>query len=253
MKWFRFYSEALHDPKVRRLPSGLFKDWVLVLCLANEGKPRGVLPPVKDIAYHFNRTPAKVEALLSDLQGRGLLDEKGGGLMPHNWRERQPGWDDSAERQRRHRGRDNNATVTVSSRDRHRLEEEAETEQNRTDSETEEEAEETLLPLLTKHYENEIGSLTAIVEDELRDWARKIPDERFVEYAFNEASANGARNWKYVATIFSRLEAEGWPADPGAIEGERDYGDGNWYRDRYARGQAGVAEEERGSQGERAH
>ena len=103
MKWFRFYSEALHDPKVRRLPGGLFKDWVLILCIANEGKPRGVLPPVTDIAYHFNRSPAKVEALLADLQGRGLLDEVDGGLAPHNWGQRQFLSDDVAARVRKHR------------------------------------------------------------------------------------------------------------------------------------------------------
>src|SRR3972149_2995250 len=89
MKWFRFYSEALHDPKVRRLPAGLFKDWVLILCIANEGKPRGVLPGIVDIGYHFNRSPERVKALLVDLQGRGFLDETGGDFMPHNWGGRQ--------------------------------------------------------------------------------------------------------------------------------------------------------------------
>ena len=89
MKWFRFYSEALHDPKVRRLPGGLFKDWVLILCIANDGKPRGVLPSVTDIAYHFNRSPAKVEAVLTELHSRELLDYEGGVLRPHNWAQRQ--------------------------------------------------------------------------------------------------------------------------------------------------------------------
>ena len=103
MKWFRFYSEALHDPKVRRLPGGLFKDWVLILCIANEGKPRGVLPSVADIAYHFSRSPAKAETLLADLQGRGLLDDVDGNLAPHNWDQRQFLSDDVAARVRKHR------------------------------------------------------------------------------------------------------------------------------------------------------
>ncbi|KKL06520.1 hypothetical protein LCGC14_2595200 [marine sediment metagenome] len=103
MKWFRVYSEVLHDPGVRRLPSGLFKDWVLLLCIANEGKPRGVLPPVADIAYHLNRSPARVESLLTDLQGRGLIDEVDGSLVPHNWDKRQFESDDVAARVRKHR------------------------------------------------------------------------------------------------------------------------------------------------------
>ena len=90
MKWFRFYSEALHDPKVRQLPPALFKDWVLILCIANDGKPRGTLPPVEDIAYHLNRSPVKVVALLTNLMGRGLLDtDAGKGVSPHNWNGRQ--------------------------------------------------------------------------------------------------------------------------------------------------------------------
>ncbi len=241
MKWFRLYSEVLHDPNLRRLPAGLFKDWVLILCIANEGKPRGVLPPVADIAYHLNRSPAKVDATLVTLQELGLLDEVDGNLVPHNWDSRQFESDDVTARVRKHRnGVTRNVTKPLPE-----TPPEAETEQNRTDSENRPEAE-TLLPLLTEHYENEIGSLTPIMEDELREWATKIPSERFIEYAFQEASANGARNWKYVASIFSRLEAEGWPADPGA-EGERDYGDRDWYQGRYDRGKAGVEPEERGS------
>ncbi len=113
MKWFRFYAETLHDPKVRLLPPALFKDWVLILCIANDGKPRGTLPPVEDIAYHLNRSPAKVDALLSDLQGRGLLDGVDGNLIPHNWNGRQFASDNVTSRVRKHRnGVTGNVTET---------------------------------------------------------------------------------------------------------------------------------------------
>lgn len=212
MKWFRFYAEALHDGKVQRLSAQLFRHWINVLCLANEGKPRGRLPEMRDIAYGLHLTPTRAATAIKSLQECGLLDEIDGRLVPHNWDERQPAWDDPKERQRRHRSRDDDVAW---SRDNRVLEEkrveETRTEESRPEAEG-------LLPLLIDRYENEIGSLTPVMEPEMREWAERIPDERFISYAFKEASANGARNWKYVETIFTRLEAEGWPADLGVVD-----------------------------------
>jgi len=33
--WFRFYNDALDNPKVQLLPSDLFKTWVNLLCIAS--------------------------------------------------------------------------------------------------------------------------------------------------------------------------------------------------------------------------
>ncbi len=130
MKWFRFYSEALHDPKVRRLPPALFKDWVLILCIASDGKPRGTLPPISDIAYHLSRSSEKVIVLLTDLKERGLLDagdEKG--IRPHNWNGRQFNSDNVTSRVRKHReGVARNVTETPPDTD-------TEQRQNRTETE----------------------------------------------------------------------------------------------------------------------
>ena len=32
--WLRLYTEALHDPKVQRLPAKTFKGWINLLMLA---------------------------------------------------------------------------------------------------------------------------------------------------------------------------------------------------------------------------
>lgn len=98
MRWFRFYSEVLHDPKVRRLPSRLYKEWVMVLCLANIGKPRGRLPSAEDVADHLGGSTRHAEGLLGRLKERGLLDEIEGRLVPHNWDTRQPPSDNAPER-----------------------------------------------------------------------------------------------------------------------------------------------------------
>lgn len=235
MKWFRFYTETVHKPKVRRLSPSLFRTWVFLLCIASEGKPRGRLPGIEDIADQLRKPVGRAQAEVEELQRCGLLDEADGHLAPHNWDNRQ--WDsDSRETEgrrkhdgvRRKRGakwesapRDGGASAAA----------EAETEQSRTETDTEQNRaeEEKLLPLLITHYENEIGSLTPIVEGELHEWAGKIPNEGIIQYAFKESSSNGARNWKYVASIFARLEAEGWPASPGGKGDE----EADWLRRRY--------------------
>ena len=46
-KWFRFYGDALNDPKVQMLPPETFKSWVNVLCLASQND--GVLGTIDEI------------------------------------------------------------------------------------------------------------------------------------------------------------------------------------------------------------
>ncbi|KKM97455.1 hypothetical protein LCGC14_1167790 [marine sediment metagenome] len=103
MKWFRFYAEALNDPKVQRLPGPLFKFWVNILCLAQEHD--GVLPDLKGIAYGTRTRPVRCQASVKALQARGLLDTTPGGLMPHNWSSRQYKSDDVTLRVQRFRAK----------------------------------------------------------------------------------------------------------------------------------------------------
>lgn len=105
MEWFRFYSAALDDPKVQRLPAELFKVWVNLLCLANQGDVRGQLPAREDIAFRLRLSEAETDAALDALIARGLLDEVDGALTPHNWGGRQPKSDNVTERVQRHRAK----------------------------------------------------------------------------------------------------------------------------------------------------
>jgi DnaD/phage-associated family protein len=56
-------------------------------------------------------------------------------------------------------------------------------------------------------YEEEIGQLTPMVADSLKDWEAVVP-EKWVKDAIMEASANGARNWKYIEAILKRWSAQ---------------------------------------------
>ena len=74
MRWFRFYSDVLDDPKVDLLSDHLYKVWVKLLCLANEGEPRGTLPCLEDMAYRLRLPVETMQEDLNELQRRGLLD-----------------------------------------------------------------------------------------------------------------------------------------------------------------------------------
>lgn len=115
MKWFRMYSDALDDPKVQRLPGETFKAWVNLLCLANDGEPRGTLPCLSDIAFRLRMTPQEAAQLINELTARGLLDSGDDAtLQPHNWNQRQYRSDDINARVQKHRAkRDGNVTETL--------------------------------------------------------------------------------------------------------------------------------------------
>ncbi len=102
--WFRFYVEALDDPKVQDLEGDVFKAWVNLLCVAR--KYGGVLSALKDIAFHLRSTKKQAEAWIAALQEAELIDQVEAGLEPHNWRGRQYESDNSgADRTRKWRER----------------------------------------------------------------------------------------------------------------------------------------------------
>lgn len=106
MKWFRFYSEALDDPKVQRLSPALFKHWINLLCIVSENEPRGYLPDnVEDVAFKLRVKPSRAKRILSQLVDAGLFETQDGRYFSHNWTLRQRESDDSAPRVRRYRER----------------------------------------------------------------------------------------------------------------------------------------------------
>jgi hypothetical protein len=102
MRWFRFYDDALNDPKVQRLSPHLFRTWVNCLCLAS--KSGGRLPCIEDIAFNFRMSEHDAKTAIEDLIIAGLLDVcPNGKLEPHNWGDRQFASDASKERTRKWR------------------------------------------------------------------------------------------------------------------------------------------------------
>ena len=96
-RWFRYYDEALDDPKVQRLSGDLFKVWVNLLSLAS--KNDGKLPSADDISFRLRISVQDAQQRVEDLILAGLIDvlpDKS--FEPHNWSERQFASDSSAMR-----------------------------------------------------------------------------------------------------------------------------------------------------------
>jgi hypothetical protein len=109
--WFRFYVEALNDPKLRRLDPAERWLWVAILGAARASCEPGVLlvaenePYADDELAHFASVPLKVvKSALPKMERLGMLarDDSGWWWVP-SWDERQFESDDVTSRTRRHR------------------------------------------------------------------------------------------------------------------------------------------------------
>ena len=132
-RWFRFYSEAMNDPKVDKLQPTLYKTWVKLLCLACQ-HPTGKLPSIDDVAYQLRLSVHDAQQQIDELILGGLIDISQSGMIPHNWSTRQYASDSSAERMKRLREK---KKVTVTSLVTSPVTKHDAPEQNRTDSDTE--------------------------------------------------------------------------------------------------------------------
>lgn len=102
-RWFRLYDGLLDDPKVQRLPDGIFRAVINLWCLTSQCG--GNLPPVDDIAFKLRITPTQAAKILEELTDRGLIDVDEKGMRPHNWKGRQFQADVSTGRVKRFRER----------------------------------------------------------------------------------------------------------------------------------------------------
>ncbi len=116
MQWFRFYSEALNDPKVQSLEPELFKHWINLLCVSCNNN--GTLPETfQQIAFHLRISDNAAITVIERLHNATLIDRVNGGVNGyryaiHGWEKRQYKSDTSTERVKRFRGVSRNVTVT---------------------------------------------------------------------------------------------------------------------------------------------
>ncbi len=160
-RWFRYYDDALNDPKVQRLSGDLFKAWINLLCLASKGD--GTFLELSEVAFALRTSEEKATIILTQLSSRGLFDLlPTGGFTPHNWDKRQFKSDvtdpTAPLRMRNYRNRKRNASVTVTP--------------TRTETETDTEAE------TESKKEKQVSALSAAREKpERKKPSKSIPDD----------------------------------------------------------------------------
>jgi hypothetical protein len=86
-RWFRFYDDAINDPKLLKLSDRLHRIWIGLLCIAS--KSEGRLPAMEDCALILRLNHERMAEALVSLVGAGLLDRDHAGMSPHKWNERQ--------------------------------------------------------------------------------------------------------------------------------------------------------------------
>lgn len=104
-KWFRFYADAMRNPKVAALSDREFRLWVQVLSVASENDGR--VPPADELKHMLK---ARLDHLLTGIErliSTGLIDRLERGYEPHNWKKFQYKSDTSTDRVRKHRGERN--------------------------------------------------------------------------------------------------------------------------------------------------
>ena len=109
-RWFRFYDDAVNDPKIIKLSDDIFRAWVNLLCVAS--KHDGALPAVDDVSIILRVKASRAAAIIAELVSCGLLDKTEKGFAPHNWNGRQYKSDVSTERVKRFRNGQRNVSET---------------------------------------------------------------------------------------------------------------------------------------------
>ncbi len=108
-RWFRFYADAMENPKVLRLSDSDFRFWVRLLSIAS--KNDGKIPNDDDLKLMLGVRLDHLKGGLKRLLSGGLIDASEDGYEPHNWSKFQYKSDTSNERVARHRAK-RNVTVT---------------------------------------------------------------------------------------------------------------------------------------------
>src|SRR3990167_253340 len=230
MKWFRFYSEALADPKVQLLPDATFKGWINLLCVINETEPSrgprsGYLPPrFEDITYKlYGREPEgadRAASLLAELVEIGLLELRSGRYRAHNWPRRQPVSDDVTSRvQETRMKRKGNVTSTVHVRRKHgestapeerRGEERREQDRDlEADTEADTEAEEDQRD--ERAVRRRLSSLSLRVSNLDLSSALEASGPDCIWHCVDEAERHNKLSWAYVDQIRLRHGRDGCP------------------------------------------
>lgn len=104
-RWFRFYADAMRNPKVLRLSDKDFRLWVRLLAVASEND--GHISDENDLRLVLGMRLDHLKGGLDRLIRGGLIDPLEDGYEPHGWAKFQYKSDTSTERVQKHRAKRN--------------------------------------------------------------------------------------------------------------------------------------------------
>jgi DnaD/phage-associated family protein len=185
--WVKHWLSKLADPKIAKLPDWMWRRLAEFEMLAGYEDADGKLPPVDDIVFMLHLAPNKVEEALRALSKVGVVhQETDGSWHVNGWKRAQ----NSASKERTQKYREN--------KKRH-----GDGHGSGDDSSS------SSYSLVVKSYESEIGTLTAVISDDLQAALEEYPVE-WITNALQEAARNNKRSWKYALAILKRWKAEGY-------------------------------------------
>jgi hypothetical protein len=114
MKWLRFYTEILDDPKMRELDHLEYRLFTYMLAVAAECERDGLIPMMPNVLAWRVRYPlADVERTIHKLKALNVIRQNGIGIEFINWGKRQYQSDNVNERVRRHRAKQSQDNETL--------------------------------------------------------------------------------------------------------------------------------------------
>lgn len=199
-RWFRLYADVLNNPKVQRLKATLFKAWINTLCVASGHQ--GHLPSISDYSFALRITESEAETILRQLINAGLVDERNGKMIVHDWLDRQFQSDGSTERVKRFRKRQRNVSETANE-----TPPESDTEQNRTEQK---ESRSLAFAEFWKIYPRKIGRKKVLATYERLVAKGEVSESELLEGARRYAAARAGEDTKFTAHPLTWLNQGRW-------------------------------------------
>jgi len=223
--WIKLYHEVLADPKMGRLSDRLYRRTIELFLLAGQEDKAGYLPELDEMAWILRLDPQELYADLEALAATNIVQLRDEGWIVTKFAERQDA-ETGAERVSRYRQAKRmhgepvtkrypavtqpvtNGVRELELKIESELEIESEQDSPPPTSAAQSRAASAGSSGIFQLYEQQIGILTPMIAESLKDAERQYPTE-WVHAAFREAARANVHSWAYVDAILQRWQADG--------------------------------------------